>query len=60
MEEKVQKQRGRKRSIDTSKPVTIRIDNALLDYAKSQGNFSRYVNRLIRKDMEVNNKNRSV
>lgn len=35
-----------------SKPVSIRIDLQLLDFVKSKGSLSKYVNELIRKDYE--------
>lgn len=46
------KKTGRPRDIDTTKPYTIRFDVELVDYARSKGNLSRYINNLIRADKE--------
>lgn len=51
MEEKKER-RGRPKGADTTKPYAIRFDIDLVDYARSKGNLSRYINSLIRADKE--------
>lgn len=52
MEEK--RRRGRPCTYNYSKPLTIRIELELANYARTKGNLSRYINNLIRADKEKN------
>lgn len=45
---------GRRANTITQKAISIRVDNDLLDWLKTKENKGRYINNLIRNDLQKN------